>query len=56
MSVMEKYHSSLCATSVKCYDIASIGRIRNAKVVGSTPALGNPFIHSLTKAFEDFFH
>jgi hypothetical protein len=30
--------------------------IRNAKVVGSTPALGNPFKPSLAQTFGDFIY
>jgi hypothetical protein len=35
-------YPALVSATVRCRDIAWIGRIRNAKVVGSTPALGNP--------------
>lgn len=34
-------YPALVSATVRCSDIARIGRIRNAKVVGSTPALGN---------------
>ena len=33
-------YPTLVSATVRCCDIAWIGRIRNAKVVGSTPALG----------------
>ncbi|MFA6915489.1 MAG: hypothetical protein WC222_03770 [Parachlamydiales bacterium] len=49
------YPALVSATVIYC-DIAWIGRIPNAKVVGSTPALGNIFKPSLAQAFDDFFN
>jgi hypothetical protein len=39
-------YPALVSATVQCCDIAWIGRIRNAKVIDSTPALGNPYKHS----------
>ena len=47
-------YPTLVSATVRCCDIAWIGRIRNAKVVSSILALGNPFKPSLAQAFDGF--
>ncbi len=49
-------YPTLVSATVRCCDIARRSRIRNAKVVGSTPALGNHFKPSLEQSFDGFFN
>jgi hypothetical protein len=48
-------YPALASATVRCCDIAWIGHIRNAKVVGSTPALGNHLKALLEQSFGFYF-